>query len=161
MDKKIKWNELYPELQNYFMIRYICVVLGIVFVIIFMFWTKLYKPGLFLLGACILYLCYVAYIYYMCITQKLYVFEGICESLSLKKKDINILSKKNPMFSIYGNSSLTMVIDDKKFIVPISYNFSGEEGNTIRVFVLKGDVYEKTENAYLINNPLLVKIIKI
>lgn len=157
--KRMKWNDLPLELKNFFLCKLMIIISAVVAAIIFTIWSRLYAPGLFLMTICLVYAAYIGYMYYMTVTERMYIFEGVCESVSLKRTDLNIV-KRNAA-SIYGNSTVTILIKDCKFVIPVPYNFSGEVGNTVRVYVLNGNVYEKTENSYTVNNPMLVKIVKI
>lgn len=159
MDNKfVLWKDIPTPLKNYFIFRWIMGALVTVLTVITAFYTGLYKPFGGLAIGSLLYEFYIFYLYWNTRHFKMNVFEGICESV--KKNVLNIPSpnpfKKNPLISIYGKSQITIVINDDKYVVPISQRFDVEEGNSVQVYSLNTDIYELGENAYIINSPIVV-----
>lgn len=162
---KLNWNTIPTELQSYFAPRFIeGILITVIFTILIIVGSNKEIWGLGIVVG-VLYFAYAYYIYYQVITKKVLVYEGECESVKIRAKEFNRISrftqKKVNMLTVFGNSYIVLKILDKKFIVPVGANFVCEEGNYVRVYTLDSDIYEKGENAFIINNPILVYITKI
>lgn len=156
-----KINQLPPELQNYFIIRWIVTALFLTAVIITFIFAGLHK-SLFVIPIGILaYAGYMTFDFVRVLSGNLIMIQGICESKDNKHFKVSIPLFKKSIFEYYGKSSITIIMDDKKFIVPVGHNFSVKEGQTIRVYSFPDEVYPNSDNSFRINNPLLVKLIKI
>ena len=158
---KYKWNEIPVELSVYFITRFIGVLVALFLFIYFLVSTKIYSVGGLLILIILLYLCHLGYLFYATLYGKIYVYEGICESISLPEMSVKAPLIQKKITTVYGNSELCMLVGDKKFIVPIYHAFKGGEGSTVRVYTMSNGIYEQTDNSYLINNPILVKVSKL
>lgn len=111
------------------------------------------------------YAGYITFDFIRVLSGNLIMIQGICESRENKHYKVsNLLFRKSNfmnLFEYYGKSSMTIIMDDKKFIVPVGHNFPGKEGQTIRIYLFPDEVYPNSDNSFKVNNPLLVKLVKI
>lgn len=162
-----RWNELNVDLQGYFGTRAL-ILLGIILAeVVIDVSTKNLEIILFFLAITLFYICWVGFFLIMAFKDKILMFEGICEKVSIKKKEFNRPIAKNKVAAeIYGKSTVTMtisvtnedVLEEAKFIVPVPGNTDIEENFVIRAYTLESSIITKNENTFEITNPLLVKI---
>lgn len=153
------------ELKNYFIIHWSISALSFAIVLIVLFVAGLHR-SLFVIPLGILtYSGYVTYNYIRVLSGKLIMIQGICESRENDHFKVSnpIFKKSNFMnlFEYYGKSTITIVMDDLKFTVPVGHNFPVKESQTIRVYAFPDDIYQRTDNSFLVNNPLFAKVVKI
>lgn len=154
----VSWEEIPAPLKNHFIIRWILGAAVTVIASITAIYTGLHKAFGGLAVCSLFYEIYIFYLFWSTRHCKMSVFEGICESV--KKEKLNIPNPipliKSPLASIYGKSQITIVINEDKFVIPVSQRFDVEEGNSVQVYTLNTDIYELGENAYVINSPIVV-----
>lgn len=162
-----KWNELNVDLQGYFGTKAL-ILCGIILAeVLIDLSTRNSEIFFFLLTITLFYICWIGFFLIMAFKDKILMFEGICEKVSVKKKEINRpIAKNRVMTEIYGKSTVTMVIsitnegvtEEAKFVVPVPGNTDIEENYVIRVYTLESSIITKNDNTFEITNPLLVKI---
>jgi len=178
MEKKLsinqptyKWQDLTIDIQNYFIVRVIGIIIALIVGIFFGFTVKNAQITFFYYAITILYTLWTGNVYLKAIYDKIYIYEGICEKKSLKKTSVNINGKfiKRSLFTLYGRCNATMVIENvnedgkteiAKFIVPIGYEYDIDETNMLRVYAFENSILPKNDNTFIITNPLIVKVAK-
>lgn len=164
-----KWQELTADMQSYFIVRAIGIIIALIAGIIFGFAVKNAQITLFYYLITLAYILWAGNVYLKAIYDKIYIYEGTCEKKSLKKASINGKFLKRPIFTLYGKCNATMVIEQvnedgeteiAKFIVPIGYEYDIDETNVLRVYAFENSIIPKNDNTFIITNPLIVKVAK-
>lgn len=162
--EKLTWNTIPKELQSYFAPRFFISILAMLIFAILLIVGRQKEFWAVLAVISLVSFLYFYYLYIQVKRQKILIYEGICESVNIRVKEFNRISrwthKPVNVLTVYGNSHIVITIRDKKFIIPVNANFVCSEGNLIRVYTLDTDIYEKGENAFLINRPMLVYVAK-
>lgn len=162
---KYKMSQIPSELQNYFVFRWIAAAISLVIVVCVFLLAGLHTSLLVVACGIISYAGYMGYSFYQVLSGRLILVQGICESKSNEHiKVSNPIFKKSNFFNLfeyYGKSTITVVSDDMKFIVPVRHNYPAQNGQTISIYFFPDEIYQETENSYRVNNPLFVKVIKI
>lgn len=162
---KYKINQIPLELQNYFIFRWILAAISLVIVVCVFLLAGLHTSLPVVALGIIFYAGYMVYCFYRVLSGKLILVQGICESKSNDHYKVsNPLFKKTNflnLFEYYGKSTITVVSDDIKFIVPVRHNYPAQEGQTINIYFFPDEFYQETENSFRVNNPLFVKVIKL
>ncbi len=163
-----KWSNLSPDLQNYFVKHTLILILLIVAEIPIDLTTKEKDITLFFFVITIAYASWIIFFMIKAFNELILLFEGICESVSIVRKDIRKPLSKSAALSLYGKSTMTMSIvnddginiDEAKFIVPIPGNSKMQAGNTVRVYSIESSIISINDNTFEITNPLIVKVSK-
>lgn len=157
---KISLHDMPIEMKVFFILRYIGCFSALAIIVWISVTSELYKAGAFLIAIAVLYLAYLCYLLNAELTGKIIVFEGEYEDATMPIYDIKNPLNKNKLFTVYGKSEIQIKIQDKKFIIPVFHNFTVSSGQSVRVYTLDNGIYEISDNAFSINNPILVKVCK-
>ena len=161
--ERLKFKQFPKELSVYFIKRLIfCAVLLIGLIAFIIIAPKLWKAFLILLLAYLVFLGYNIYNYIQVITYKIKVYHGTIE----KKEEDNLIGNGKSKLSVKGPCSLIVVPNsaqdpNMKFIVPVGSGFNCDPGNQVAIYSNPNEIYQKNDNAYYFNNPLLIYVTKI
>ena len=157
----LKFKELPKELFNYFLLRFIFCGLIIIGILLFAIFSKLWQVALFIAAVSLIYIGNVLINFLSVIKKKVKVYYGFFvkkeeRELDLGKKGKSVLSLRGPCSML-----LTPVEDsDSKYIVPIGNTFTAETGSIITVYSNPSDIYQRNNNTFYFQNPLLVTVSK-
>lgn len=161
---KIHFMELPTELASHFVLRFITCFIGYIAILIFALATKLYRESIVMAIILSCYLGSVLLLLTQTLKGKLLVYEGVYADKKGKAHSLKVPMAKKPLITSYSYSYLTLNIEvdgeEQKIEVPCNFGFVAEEGNVIRVYTRNTGIYEKNENTIVINNPIIVKVIK-
>ena len=159
----LKLKDLPKELYNYFILRFIFIVIMILGVIAFIIISRLWQVGLFIGAFVILYTGTVISNYIAVISKKIKVFRGKFQKKV--EKDLRLGGKEGKsLVNIKGPCSiiLTPVEDESsKYIIPVGNTFNAEPGNIVVVYSNPNDIFQRNDNSFYFQNPLLVRVTQI
>lgn len=165
MKKKthIRIMELPEDLRFHLISKVGFCIIGYMMIIALYIYSGMLRECVFLTVALSLYLLSVIYLFHKVLSGNIYVYEGICEKRCGKEHSLKLPMWK-PLFTTWSYCYLVMRMQQKgkeiKVEVPCGYSFKAEAGNTIRIYAYEDRLLRKNENTYLINNPILVSVIK-
>lgn len=158
---RLKFKELPKELSTYFIKRIVfCAFLLIGLIVFFILAHKIWKVALVLSVAYLIFVGYNIVNYLQVTSYKIKVYLGTVE----KKDESELIGGKK--FGVKGPCSLIVIPSDAadqnmKYIVPVGSGFDCDPGNVVAVYSNPNDIYQKTDNAYYFNNPMLVSVKRI
>lgn len=159
--ENLKFKDLPKELSIYFVKRIIfCALLLVGLIVFFILAHHIWKVGLVLTVAYLIFVGYNIFNYFQVISYKIKVYYGTIE----KKDESELIGGKR--LNVKGPCTLIVIPlnqadENMKYIVPVGSGFSCENGNQVAIYSNPNDIYQKNDNAYYFNNPMLVSVIRI
>lgn len=161
--KQLKFRDLPDDLAAYFIKRAIFCLLLMIALLVFSFLSKMLFASLVLCGVLVIFLAFNFYNYYCVISGKVYVYKGYFDRKKQESVEIKGIKKNTTL--LRGPCSIILTSceegSENRFVVPVGSIFQAEQGNVVTVYAKPEEIFQKDENTFYIDNPLLVKVTKI